>query len=481
MPGCVRVRIDVDRAAHGRGRRGLRLAAVLAAASLALVACGGSNLSGNRGLFQGRAAPPPPANYPSGPVGTPLATITPPGEAIASGPAQTLAPEAAATPRNTGPSVGVALLLPLSGANAQLGQALLDAAQLALFEVGGRTLTLMPRDTGGTPEGAAAAARTAIADGARLILGPLFAAEAAGVVQQARAANVSVVSFSNDRAVAGGGAFILGVPPQSQIERIVGFARSRGLSRFAALVPGNAFGAVVEDALRGAASATGGETVAVERYDAGSTDPTPAVRRLANYEQRRQALAEQKRTLAAQNSQAGRDALRALEGRETIGDLPFEAVLLPDGGDRLLTIAPLLPYYDVDPAQVRLLGMASWDDARLGREPALVGAWFAAPPPDARTDFLRRFRATYGREAPRVATVAYDAVALAAVLAQAPGGADFSPRAIASPNGYDGMDGLFRLLPDGTIERGLAVLEIQRGGGTRVISPAPRSFDELVR
>ena len=126
---------------------------------------------------------------------------------------------------------------------------------------------------------------------------------------------------------------------------------------------------------------------------------------------------------------------------------------------------------------VRFLGLAGWEDPRLSREPALVGAWFAAPPPDARADFLRRFRNTYSREAPRVATIAYDAVALAAVLAT---GGDFSARAIASPSGFDGLDGLFRLLPDGGIERGLAVIEIQRNG-TRVISPAPKSFDELVR
>jgi ABC-type branched-subunit amino acid transport system substrate-binding protein len=476
MLRCTRV-VNPHRRGSDRPGRDvlLRLVVLLLTAGLALTACGSRNLTGTGGIFQGRQAAPPP---PSGVIAAPPGTLnaSPLDEPQSLNPGQ--APGGSGRPDVRGVRVG--LLLPLSGQNATLGQALLDAAQLALFDVGGQAFTLLPRDTGGTPEGAAAAARSAIAEGARIILGPLFAAEVGPVVQEARAANVNVVSFSNDRAATANGAFILGLPPQVQIDRVVGFARSRGLTRFAALVPGNAFGAVVEDALRNAVTATGGETTTVERYDPGATDAAPSVRRLGDYEGRRGQLAEQRRTLAAKTDQASRDALRALEGHETAGDLAFEAVLLPDSGDRLLTIAPLLPYYDIDPARARFLGMAAWDDPRLAREPALVGAWFAAPPPDSRADFMRRFRATYGREAPRVATVAYDAVALASVLAQSPGGPDFSVRAIATPSGFDGLDGLFRLLPDGMIERGLAVLEIQRTG-TRVISPAPKSFDELVR
>jgi branched-chain amino acid transport system substrate-binding protein len=461
MLGSTRV---VDPRPMGRDRLGsglpLAFVALLLAASLALTACS-RNVTGTQGVFQGRQ----PELQAGGPVGPPTET----------GPQSPMDQQPGGDGR--GPA-RVALLVPLSGQNAALGQALLDAAQLALFDVGGQAFTLLPRDTGGTPDGAAAAARSAIGEGARLILGPLFAAEVAPVVQEARARGVNVISFSNDRAATGNGAYILGLPPQVQIDRVVRFARSRGLSRFAGLVPANAFGAVVEDAMRNAVQVTGGDVVTIERYDPGASDASPAVRRLGDYESRRSALAQQRRDLSAQTNQASRDALRALGNRETAGDLAFEAVLLPDSGDRLLQVAPLLPYYDIDPAQVRFLGVAAWDDPRFAREPALLGAWFAAPQPESRADFMRRFRAAYGRDAPRVAAVAYDAVALAAVLAQA--GGDFSARAITSPNGFDGVDGLFRLLPDGTIERGLAVLEIQRTG-VRVISPAPKSFDELLR
>src|SRR5262249_33577104 len=131
----------------------------------------------------------------------------------------------------------VALLLPLSGTSAAAGKALLDAATVAAFDVGDDSFILLPRDTGGTPEGATAAAKDAVEAGAQLIIGPLFGVEVPAVAAVARPAGISVVALSNDRSVAGNGVFVLGITPQTQIERIVGFARSRGLQRIAALLP----------------------------------------------------------------------------------------------------------------------------------------------------------------------------------------------------------------------------------------------------
>jgi hypothetical protein len=200
------------------------------------------------------------------------------------------------------------------------------------------------------------------------------------------------------------------------------------------------------------------------------------VRRLASYEARRASLQQQRRELEARNDEASRVALRRLEGIDTLGEVSFDAVVLPDFGDRLLSIAPLLPYYDIDPNRIRLLGTALWDDMRVTREPALIGGWFAAPPPEAREPFNKRYREIYKREPPRLATIAYDATALAAVLARSEGGPDFSPEAITNPVGFAGMDGVFRLLSDGSIERALAVIEVRRNG-FRTISPAPDTFE----
>lgn len=372
-------------------------------------------------------------------------------------------------------TVRVALLVPLSGPNAAIGRALLDAAQLALFDVADDPFVLVPRDTGTSPEDAGRAADSAISEGARLIIGPLFAADAPVVAQRARAAGVNMVSLSNDRTIAAPDLFILGLTPQSQIARVIDFARSRGLNRYAALLPNNAFGAATEEAARAAAAQTGGQVVAVERYDPATTDASPVVRRLAAYESKRAALLQQRRVLETQTDEASKAQLRALSAEMANSDPGFDSVLLPDFGDRLLQIAPLLPYFDIDPQKVRYLGSALWEDQRLTREPAMVGGWFAAPPPQARAAFLKRFRDVYGRDPPRIATLAYDAVALAAVLAREEEGPDFSVKALTNPAGFAGMDGIFRLKADGTVERGLAVLEIRRDG-FRIVSPAPEAF-----
>jgi hypothetical protein len=153
-------------------------------------------------------------------------------------------------------------------------------------------------------------------------------------------------------------------------------------------------------------------------------------------------------------------------------------MFLPEGGNRVRVLAPLLAYHDIDPAQVKLLGTALWDDPTLGLEPTLVGGWFAAPDPGPWTDFSKRYRELYVDAPPRLATIGYDATALAAVLGRAASGADFSPATLTQANGYSGIDGIFRLTADGGVQRGLAVLEVRREGPV-VIDPAPKSFEQI--
>ncbi len=436
-----------------RKRYSARLAAsACIALGFALTGCGGGKVTAPARPAQAVVVPPP-------------------------GPPPVVQAAPAPSPKAVGKGIRVGILLPLSGNEAALGRAILDAAELALFDFGDETFMLLPRDTGDTPDRAAAAADAAIADGARLLIGPLFAAATPAVAARARAANVNVISLSNDRTVAGGGAFVFGFMPSAQVERVVGYARSRGLSRYAALIPDNSYGNLIDDALRRAALRADGVVSAVERYEPAAADTTPVVRRLAAYDARRTALAAQRRALEGRNDEVSREALKRLENLQTTGELPFDSVLLADSGSRLLAMAPLLPFYDIEPSRVRFLGTASWDDPRIQREAALLGGWFAAPPPAARAEFVRRFGETYGSTPPRVATLGYDAVALAAVLARAPDGADFSAAALTKPSGFAGADGLFRFLPNGTNQRGLAVLEVTRDG-FKTISPAPESFEE---
>ena len=383
-----------------------------------------------------------------------------------------------APPPMTPSAVRVALLLPLSGRNARLGNAMVNAAQLALFDLADDRFELLIHDTRGTTEGAADAATLAIGDGASLILGPLLSASVTAVAPAARAANVRVVAFSSDRSVAGRGIFTMGFFPGAGVKRVVTFARSRGILRFAVLAPESEYGTTVVEALRRAAEEVGAVVTRVETYDPGEGDFAAVVRRLAQYGARRQALMAQRAALEAQGGEIARRTLRRLEKLQTVGDLPFDALMVADGGKRLQSIAAHLPFYDVDPAKVRMLGTGQWDEPGIGAEPALVGGWFAAPPPDARADFVRQFLQVYGHKPPRLATLAYDATALAAVLARTDGGPDFSAQALTAPSGFAGRDGIFRFLPDGMAERGLAVLKVLPRG-FEVIGKAPETFQPV--
>ena len=330
----------------------------------------------------------------------------------------------------------VALLLPLSGHSAELGKAMLRAAELALFEAPSNRLLLLVHDTGDTPESAAAAAEAAIAQGASFILGPLFAPQVAAAALPARTMGANMVSFSTDLSVAGQGVWVMGILPRLQVERVVGYAASHGRTRVAALAPATAYGDAVVDALGAATTRYGIATAAIQRYQPDETNLNPVV-----------------------------------EGLGT----DFDAVLLPEGGVRAQLLAPLLAYHEIDPTVVKLLGTALWDDPALGQEPTLVGGWFAAPAPERWRAFRERYLALYGQAPPRIASIAYDATSLAAALAEGFEPGRFGALALTQPNGFSGIDGIFRFMPDGSVERGLAVLEVGTDSA-RVIDPAPAGF-----
>lgn len=373
--------------------------------------------------------------------GPPLATEPLPEEAPAEGGDVTLRP--GGPPAPAADAVRVGLLLPLSGPQAGLGKAMLQAAELALFDLGDQRFELLSYDTKGTPEGAAGAAQTALADGSTLLLGPLLASSARAVAPVAEAAGVPVVSFSSDRTVAGAGVYILGFTPEAEVRRVMGHAAGAGLTRVAVLAPQDAYGNAVVSEARQVAGALGARLVRVQLYDPSGRDFGPAVEAVAR-------------------TQAGSSP-------------PFDALLIADGGERLRAIGAQLPVHGMQQPTVRALGTGAWDDPTVGSEPALVGGWFAAPSPAYRESFQTQYREAFGQQPPRLATLAYDATALAAVLAASPSFIPFDRSAIEDPKGFLGRDGIFRFGPDGVVQRGLAVLEVERSG-SRVISEPPTAF-----
>ena len=372
--------------------------------------------------------------------------------------------------------VEIGLLLPLSGRAAALGQDMLKAAQMALFDVGPNNVVLLPRDTAGTPEGARQGAEQVIAEGASLILGPLFSEAVEAVTPIARREDVRVLAFSNVAAVAEPPTFILGFRPEEQVDRVVDYALGQGLTRIAGLAPDNAYGAVALEALQQAIIARGGELGATLFYPPDLADPSAVVQEIAGYQERRAALEREKARVATEPDAQAR--LRELETLDTFGPPPFDAILIADTGARLRSVAALLTFFDVDPGNARFLGTMSWqDDPQVLEEDALQGGWFASPSPTLMRAFDDRFERTFGRAPEQLAGLAYDATALAVIAVRDLGDRGFEIETLTNPEGFQGATGLFRLRPDGVAEHGLAVLEV--GAGTAIpIDPAPDRFDQ---
>lgn len=426
----------------------------------------------------GETVPPPGAALPSALPPPPGQMSTLPATAAATGAPQLPPTALAGLPPGGLPPLALkggqrlraALLVPLSGPSAPLGKALLNAAQLALFEMGGQGFSLMPIDSKGTPEGAAQAARQAVDHGAQIVLGPLFSAEVRAAAPVALAAGLNLIGFSSDRQAAQPGVYLLGFLPRPQVERVVQHATQQGITKFAALVPNNDYGRAMFEAFRQSLAQHGGTLLEQVFFDPAAKDYADVVKKLAHFESRKAALNHLRKQLEAKGE---KQELKKLEKQDTLGDVDYQAVFLPDDGGRLRSIAALLPYYDIDTPKVKLLGTMQWDDPTLGSEPALNGAWYAGAPPDGRNSFDERYKQAYGSKPPRLASLGYDAAALVATLAQA--GA-ISNQTLLNPQGFAGVDGLFRLLPDGTSERGLAVMEVLRGQTPKVVSQPPAAF-----
>ncbi len=376
--------------------------------------------------------------------------------------------------------IRIGLLLPLSGSYSDVGQALLNAASLAIFDAGDSRLILIPRDTGGTPEGAAAAATALLAEGVDIIAGPLLAGEVRTVGPLAKDQDIKIIGFSTDRSVAGDGIYLLSFTPEDEVRRITRFAIRKGHTRFAALVPQTAYGETVSRAFT--TTLTEADATLADRvtYTPDTAKLMEPAKRIAHYDERKRDLDQERAFLRS----LGEDDLAAellarLANRDTIGPAPYDAILLPEGAALLRVIAPLLPYYDVDPKHVQFLGTGLWNDPSLSREPQLLGGWFATPAQDRAQAFMDRYRTTFRAAPPRIATLAYDAVTLVATMAKMNTNADASPftsDVFADSKGYSGIDGIFRFREDGTAERGLAILRITRQG-FETVSAAPQSFD----
>ncbi len=334
--------------------------------------------------------------------------------------------------------VKVGLILPMSASgNAGLAAtSMKNAAEMALAEFQNPNIQLLVKDDGGSPQGAQQGAQQAVSEGAEILLGPLFALSVPSVAQVARAHNISVIAFSTDSSIASRGVYLLSFLPESDVSRIVEYSASIGKKSFAALLPDNAYGNVVEASFKTAVSRRGGRVVAFEKY--GADRATSA------------------RNVAQQLGQA-------------------DALLIADDGDSVVATADALTAAGANLRNIQLLGTGLWDNPRVFSSPNLQGGLYAAPDPAGFRAFSGRYRTRYGGEPVRTATLAYDAVALVAALARTQAAQHFSPDVLQNPSGFAGIDGLFRFRPDGSNERGLAVMRVGNNGSVPVAG-SPKSF-----
>lgn len=374
--------------------------------------------------------------------------------------------------------IRIAILLPLTGPEAQTGNALLRAATMALFDAYDPRLLLMPFDTKADYATSEQAARKAIEAGASVVLGPLLGANVKAAGDVLAPAGIPMIGFSNDQSVAAPNRYIIGFIPEGEVDRVVDYAIDTGYRRFAALLPEGLYGNRVRTAFGDTIADSGARITAMESYPPDPDQVFEPVKRLGNYDERQRALKDEIRFLRSLNDDMTNEVADRLEKAEALEPVPFDAVIVPEGGELLRTLAPLLPYYEIDPNKVKLLGTGLWNDESILREPPLQNAWFAAPMPEKPAALLARYKATYDEDAPRLATIAYDAMALVAALARdegVPAEYRFSAERLTNPYGFVGTDGLFRFLPDGTNERTLAILEVHQKGFT-VVDAAPTAF-----
>lgn len=359
--------------------------------------------------------------------------------------------ETSALPMNT-TKIKVGFLVPLSGQAGKVGKALQDAGVLALFDkyaaLGDAQNTaqveLITKDTKGTPQGARQAAAEAVKEGAQLIIGPLFGAEVEAIKPLAKTGTMSIISFSNNPQMAGDGVYTVGFNPDEQAKRIASYAFSRDVNRLAVLAPNDEYGRRVISSTEAVAKLLGRTLNPVVRYSPNGATINADVS-----------------TLAKQGAVGGR--------------MGFEALLLPEGSDKLVPILSALEANNITSRSVQFIGTGVWDDRDLLRQVNLDGAWLASSPPQLYEAFEQRFMATYGYKPPRIASLAYDVVALSATLATRQMG--FGRNVIEDANGFSGpANGIFRFKSNGLVERGLAVMQVQSGNFT-VLDPAPVAFE----
>lgn len=366
--------------------------------------------------------------------------------------------------------IKIALLVPLSGKFEDIGKNLFDAAQLALFNINDPTVSIVPIDTKGTPFGAVEATKEAIDREVHLILGPVFGKSAKTIAPIANKNKLNFISFSNDKTLSNTGAFAIGFIPEQQIQRAVQYSIDRGIEDFATIAPNNSYGAITAKVLRETINESGNASVLkTEIYRLGKQGQPVNLKNHVSSAHEALMKNISPKHFKQNNNISGDTSIKFPRG-----------LLLPESKGTLENISTILTELDFNNKKVQILGSGKWlfnDD--ILSDPNLDGAWFASPPRENRIRFENEFYRLYEYEPTSIASLAYDGMALAATIARfSTDNSRFDRTELTNPKGFVGIDGIFRLKPDGLTERGLSIVQVQDGEFV-IIESAPDRFNDI--
>lgn len=337
----------------------------------------------------------------------------------------------------------IALLLPQSSSNgAAIATSLRNATQIALEDTDQNVVTIQIYDTKGTSEGAANAALQAINDGSQVIIGPVFSHSVKSVRQVTTGRNIPVLAFSTDASAAGGNVFLMSFLPKQTITRVLDYAARKNKKSIAAVLPQNAYGGLTEAALRESGSSLGIRPTAIMTYQPNQSDMKKVMKDVASV---------------------------------TGGFRPVSsAILFSDTSKAMRTLASQFQPNDIQKKNIQILGSGLWYDPLIWQISALNGAWFASPDPKSWEGFRSDYKTKFNTEPMRVSTLAYDATSLVVALTKVTNG-NITKQTLLNSAGFNGIDGLFRFLPNGLNERSFAILQI-KNGAVSVIEHGAKKF-----
>ncbi len=396
----------------------------------------------------------------------------------------------------------IIVLLPLTGENAAIGRALLNTVTLAVFDAADPRIAIVPMDTASDPVRMERLVPGILSRRPSAIIGPLDRdiTQVLAFALAARARECDeyedkkdngdaapcpttseippVFSLSNDPRSAAPGIYTFGLTPDIEVRHIVAHAVERGDTRFAALAPRGPYGDQINLAVGVALEESGGYLAQTERYTRLADSLFDPVKAITRYDVRKAELDAEIRFLRSLRDDLTDNIADDLEQREEIDGVPYDAVLIPEGGALLKTLSPLFPFYEVDSNDVNFYGTGLMNDPSLSDEPTLIGTRFAAPDPAYSAEFTKNYETVYGVKPVATMLSAYDAISLVMAALRTDPLMPLDPDQLQQSSGYRGLTGLFRLAPSGKLERSLAILEVQRDG-LAVVQPSLGAFPQF--